>query len=79
VTAVKEPPPGNGAPLAEPSESRRGRHLPNQEVFQALSAAGLLYESVRVRRGLRWRLRQLRTRLFGIAVFDLPLIVARPG
>ncbi len=78
VTAVPQPPPGIDAPAPEVGESQRGRHLPNQEVFQALSAAGLVYDIIAVRRGLRWQLRQFRTRLFGVAVFDLPLIVARP-
>lgn len=77
VTAVAQPPPGIDAPASETSESRRGRHLPNEEVFQAISAAGLEYDIIPVRRGLRWQLRQFRTRLFGVAVFDLPLIVAR--
>ncbi len=78
VTAVPQPPPDIDEPAPEVGESRRGRHLPNEEVFQALRAAGLVYDIIAVRRGLRWQLRQLRTRLFGVAVFDLPLIVARP-
>lgn len=79
VTAVPQPPPGIDAPDSESNAYRRGRHLPNAEVFQALSTAGLTYNITRVRRGFRWQLRQFRTRLFGIAIFDLPLIIARPG
>lgn len=79
VTAVQGTAPGSDEQNGATSTPRRGRHLPNQEVFQALSAAGLVYDIIPVRRGLRWGLRQLRTRLFGVAVFELPLIIARPA
>jgi hypothetical protein len=77
VTAVHEPSPVNGATDEGNAMGRLGRHLPRVEVTGALSEAGFSYDISRVRRGLRWRLRQLRTRLFGVAVFDLPLVTAR--
>lgn len=77
VTAVYEASPGDETSGDNNANRRLGRHLPRVEVTEALSEAGFSYDISRVRRGLRWQLRQWRTRLFGVAVFDLPLVTAR--
>jgi hypothetical protein len=46
-------------------------------VAQALTEAGLDYELTKVGRGLRWQVRQLRMRVFGLAIFELPIIIAK--
>ena len=77
VTAMSGPPPGVGAKVEKKKTGRSGRPLPNEKVTQALTEAGLTYEITSVRRGLRWQVRQLRMRLFGLAIFELPIIIAR--
>lgn len=81
VTAIAGPPPAVGADVEaneeKPADNRAGRQLPNEEVIQALTEAGLTYEFTTIRRGFRWGLRELRMRLFGMAIFDLPIIFAK--
>jgi SAM-dependent methyltransferase len=77
VTAISEPPPGVGNKIEKKKTGRSGRPLSNEEVVQALTKAGLTYEITSIWRGLRWQVRQLRMRLFGLAIFDLPIIIAK--
>jgi SAM-dependent methyltransferase len=77
VTAISEPPPGVGNKIEKKITGRSGRPLSNEEVVQALTKAGLTYEITSIWRGLRWQVRQLRMRLFGLAIFDLPIIIAK--
>ena len=65
-------PPAKGQPV------RRGRQLPLTELEQALTAAGLTFESRQLKRGWRWTIRQWRIRFFGGTGFTLPFTIARP-
>ncbi len=77
ITAISQPPPGVEAAGESIEASRSGRPLANDKVAQALTEAGLDYEITKVGRGLRWQVRQLRMRAFGLAIFELPLIIAK--
>jgi len=77
VTAISGPSQGVGAKTEKKKTGRSGRQLPNDEVVQALTEAGLAYESTSIWRGLRWQVRQWRMRVIGLAIFDLPIIFAR--
>jgi len=77
VTAISGPPPGVEGKTDKKQTGRSGRQLPNDEVVQALTEAGLAYESTSIWRGLRWQVRQLRLKVFGMAIFDLPIIIAK--
>jgi SAM-dependent methyltransferase len=65
-------------PPTESQPLRRGRQLPLAELEQALTAAGLAFESRQLKRGWRWSIRQWRIRFFGGPGFTLPFIIARP-
>ena len=77
ITAISQPPPGVEAGGETIKEGRSGRPLANEMVAQALTEAGLDYELTKVGRGLRWQVRQLRMRVFGLAIFELPIIIAK--
>ena len=77
VTAISQPPPGVESKSEKEEAGRSGRPLANEKVLQALTETGLAYEIITIRRGFRWKVRQLRMRLFGLAIFDLPIIIAR--
>lgn len=67
-------------PPEERQSPRRGRQLPLAELEQALTGAGLVFESHQINRGWRWATRQWRIRFFGGVGFTLPLIIAhRPA
>jgi SAM-dependent methyltransferase len=52
------------------------RHLGRRELGRSLSAAGLLSRHVRVRRGLRWHVYQLRAAARGNDRFFFPMVIA---
>lgn len=56
-----------------------GHQLEKKQLIEILDKADLGYKYEQVQRSIRWHLQQIRMRLAGSRVFDLPFIVVESG